>query len=139
MNNIVKSAISTAAGKIFKLKTSQKIAIGAAAAVTAAATGLVIAKSVQAKKQDRSVKSLVLEDATRALPVSVKREPSFEESMEKSSKPFVLPQRNPRKFYHDIMQSYNAPDFTKARVRFDTRGVYREVFSDKRVQATVKP
>lgn len=49
MNNIVKSAISTAAGKIFKLKTSQKIAIGAAAAVTAAATGLVIAKSVQAK------------------------------------------------------------------------------------------
>ena len=48
MNNIVKSAISTAAGKIFKLKTSQKIAIGAAAAVTAAATGLVIAKSVQA-------------------------------------------------------------------------------------------
>ena len=92
MNNIVKSAISTAAGKIFKLKTSQKIAIGAAAAVTAAATGLVIAKSVQAKKQDRSVKSLVLEDATRALPVSVKREPSFEESMEKSSKPFVLPQ-----------------------------------------------
>jgi hypothetical protein len=37
------------------------------------------------------------------------------------------------------MQSYNAPDFTQARVRFDTRGVYREVFSDKRVQATVKP
>ena len=55
------------------------------------------------------------------------------------TKPFVLPQRNPRKFYHDIMQSYNAPDFTKGRVRFDTRGVYREVFSDQRVQATVKP
>ena len=55
------------------------------------------------------------------------------------TKPFVLPQRNPREFYHNLMQSYNAPDFTKARVRFDTRGVYREVFSDKRVQATVKP
>ncbi|MBQ2093228.1 MAG: hypothetical protein II190_01450, partial [Ruminococcus sp.] len=73
MNKIVKSAITTAAGKILKLKTSQKIAIGAAAAVTAAATGVVIAKSVQAKKQDRSVKSLVIEDATRVLPVSVKK------------------------------------------------------------------
>ena len=55
------------------------------------------------------------------------------------TKPFVLPQRNPRKFYHGILYSFNAPDFTKERVRFDTRGVYREVFSDKRVQATVKP
>ena len=51
----------------------------------------------------------------------------------------MLPQRNPRKFYHNIMYSYNAPDFTKARGEFDTHGVYREVFSDKRVQATVKP
>ena len=92
MNNTIKAAVSAAAGKIFKMKTSQKIAIGAAAAVTAAAAGLVIAKGVQAKKQDRSVKSLVLEDATRTLPVSVKREPSFEESMEKSAQPFVLPQ-----------------------------------------------
>ena len=55
------------------------------------------------------------------------------------TKPFVLPQRNPRKFYHGILYSFNAPDFTRERVRFDTRGVYREVFSDKRVQATVKP
>ncbi len=54
------------------------------------------------------------------------------------TKPFVLPQRNPRKFYHGIMYSYNAPDFTKTRVRFKTRGVYRDVFSDKRIQATVK-
>ena len=41
--------------------------------------------------------------------------------------------------YHSILYTFNAPDFTKERVRFDTRGVYREVFSDKRVQATVKP
>ncbi len=54
------------------------------------------------------------------------------------TKPFVLPQRNPRKFYHGIMYSYNAPDFTKTKVRFKTRGVYRDVFSDKRIQATVK-
>ena len=35
MNNTIKAAVSAAAGKIFKMKTSQKIAIGAAAAVTA--------------------------------------------------------------------------------------------------------
>ena len=54
------------------------------------------------------------------------------------TKPFVLPQRNPRKFYHSVMYSYNAPDFTKSKVRFKTHGVYQEVFSDRRVQATVK-
>ena len=55
------------------------------------------------------------------------------------TKPFVLPQKNPRKLYHGTLYSYNAPDFTKTKVHFDTRGVYREVFSDKRIQATVKP
>lgn len=89
---LITSAISYAAGKAFRMKTSKKIAIGAAAAVAAAATGIAVAKTVQAKKQERSVRSLVLEDITRTLPVSVKREPSFEESMEKSAQPFVLPQ-----------------------------------------------
>ena len=89
---IITSAITAAAGKVFKMKTSQKIAIGAAAAVAAAATGVVVAKSVQAKKQERSVKSLVLEDAARALPAAVRQEKSYEECMEKSAQPFVLPQ-----------------------------------------------
>ena len=55
------------------------------------------------------------------------------------TKPFVLPQKNPRKYYHGTLYSFNAPDFTRERVSFDTRGVYREVFSDERIQATVKP
>ena len=88
----ITAAITAAAGKVFKMKTSQKIAIGAAAAVAAAATGVVVAKSVQAKKQERSVKSLVLEDAARALPAAVRQEKSYEECMEKSAQPFVLPQ-----------------------------------------------
>ena len=54
------------------------------------------------------------------------------------TKPFVLPQKNPRKYYHDTLYSFNVPDFTKSKVRFRTRGTYREVFSDERVQATVK-
>ena len=54
------------------------------------------------------------------------------------TKPFLLPQKNPRKYYHNTLYSFNVPDFTKTEVNFDTRGVYREVFSDERVQATVK-
>lgn len=87
----ITSAISTATGKVFKMKTSTKIAIGAAATLTAAATGVAVAKGVQAKKQQRSVKSLVLEDAARALPMPEKKERSFEECLEKSAQPFVLP------------------------------------------------
>ena len=87
----ITAAITTAAGKVFKMKTSQKIAIGAAAAVAAAATGVVIAKNIQAKKQERSVQSLVLEEAARALPAAVNNEKSYEEYLQKSAEPFVLP------------------------------------------------
>jgi hypothetical protein len=55
------------------------------------------------------------------------------------TKPFVLPQKNPRKYYHNTLYSFNVPDFTKAKVDFKTSGTYREVFSDERIQATVKP
>ena len=54
------------------------------------------------------------------------------------TKPFVLPQKNPRAFYHSTLYSFNVPDFTKRKIAFDTHGVYDEVFSDERVQATVK-
>ena len=54
------------------------------------------------------------------------------------TKPFVLPQKNPRAFYHSTLFSFNVPDFTKRKIAFDTHGVYDEVFSDERVQATVK-
>ncbi|MBR1481984.1 MAG: alpha/beta hydrolase [Ruminococcus sp.] len=90
MKNIITAAISAAAGKVFRMKTSRKIAIGAAATLTAAAAGAVIAKNIQAKKQERSVQSLVIEDAARRLPT--KKERTFEESMEHSAQPFVLPQ-----------------------------------------------
>lgn len=44
------AVITGIAEKIFKMKTSQKIALGTAATLAAAATGVVVAKSVQAKK-----------------------------------------------------------------------------------------
>ncbi len=55
------------------------------------------------------------------------------------TKPFVLPQKNPRKYYHNTIYSFNVPDFTKSKVDFDTRHVYRDVFSGQRVQTSVKP
>ena len=55
------------------------------------------------------------------------------------TKPFVLPQKNPRKFYGETLYSFNAPDFTRTKVDFDSRGVYSDVMGDRRVQVTVKP
>ncbi len=49
-----------------------------------------------------------------------------------ASKPFVLPQRNPLKYYHGTLFTFNVPDFTKEKVDFKTAGVYREAFSDVR-------
>lgn len=54
------------------------------------------------------------------------------------SKPFLLPQRNPQKFYREMMQSYNVPDFTLRKVEFDTREAHRQVFRDERVQVEIK-
>ena len=54
------------------------------------------------------------------------------------SKPFLLPQRNPRKYYHEMMDSYNVPDFTKTKVEFDAHEAYRQVFDNKRKQVTIR-
>ena len=54
------------------------------------------------------------------------------------TKPFVLPQKNPRKYYGSTVYSFNVPDLTKEKVHFDTRGVYETVFSDERIKASVK-
>lgn len=89
----VTSVVTTAAGKVAKMKTSHKIALGVATAVTAAATGTVIVKKSQAKKQERSVKSLVIEDAAKMLPLSVKKNIDYEKSLEESAKPFILPEQ----------------------------------------------
>ena len=55
-----------------------------------------------------------------------------------ASKPFLLPQRNPQKYYGESLYSYNVPDFTKRRVQFNATYTWREVSSDERVQATPK-
>ncbi len=54
------------------------------------------------------------------------------------SKPFLLPQRNPRKYYHEMMDAYNVPDFTKTKVDFDAHEAYRQVFDNKREQVKIR-
>jgi len=56
----------------------------------------------------------------------------------KVSKPFLLPQRNPRKFYDEMMDSYNVPDFTRQKVEFDAREAHRQVFNGERVKVKIR-
>ena len=57
----------------------------------------------------------------------------------KVGKSFLLPQKNPRKYYMEMFDAYNCPDFTKTKVDFNMREVRQEVFSDKRIQVKIKP
>ena len=56
----------------------------------------------------------------------------------KVSKPFLLPQRNPRKYYRELMDAYNVPEFTSRKVEFDAREAYRQVFREDRVGVKVR-
>ena len=57
----------------------------------------------------------------------------------RATKPFLLPQRNPQKFYREMFDSYNVPDFTIVKVDFDAREAHRQVFRDERVQVKIRP
>ncbi|MCR4559183.1 MAG: hypothetical protein K5685_03825 [Bacteroidales bacterium] len=55
-----------------------------------------------------------------------------------AGKPFMLPQKNPREYYHKLIHSYNVPDFTAEKVDLDIRAFAREIFSDERIQVGVR-
>jgi len=55
----------------------------------------------------------------------------------KVTKPFLLPQRNPRKYYWEMFDSYNVPDFTKTPVELDAHEVHQHL-SDDRIQVKIK-
>ena len=54
------------------------------------------------------------------------------------SKPFLLPQRDPKRFYDKMMDAYNVPDFTHSRVEFDAREAHRQVFAEDKKQVTIR-
>ena len=53
------------------------------------------------------------------------------------SKPFLLPQRNPRRYYDALEYSYNIPDFTSSRVPFDVRKARHLLISKDRTDVSV--
>lgn len=56
----------------------------------------------------------------------------------KATKPFLLPQRDPRKFYEALLFSYNVPDFTKTKVEINSRQAANMCLDEERTQLTVK-
>lgn len=56
----------------------------------------------------------------------------------KATKPFLLPQENPKKYYLENMHSFNAPDFTRERITLDRKEFGKRMMSDERIQVRVK-
>lgn len=55
----------------------------------------------------------------------------------KVSKPFLLPQRNPREYYRMLMYSYNTPDFVAEPIKANPRELGQAIESDKRTSTKV--
>jgi len=56
----------------------------------------------------------------------------------KATKPFILPQRNPKKYYSESLYSYNTPDFSCRPIDAHARELGRQIESDKRVDTKLK-
>jgi len=55
-----------------------------------------------------------------------------------ATKPFLLPQENPLKYYDETLYSFNTPNFTKAKVNFDTSTAKHEIKGKKRIDTKAK-
>ena len=60
------------------------------------------------------------------------------DEMGKISKAFMLPQRNPRRFYRGRFMSFNVPDFITGPTRFDSRQAAQAINSDFRKDFKVR-
>ena len=56
----------------------------------------------------------------------------------KATKPFLLPQRNPKEYYRLSLYSYNTPDFSSRPIDTQACEMGRQIESDKRVETKVK-
>jgi len=55
-----------------------------------------------------------------------------------ATKPVLLPQRHPWQFYHELLLSYNTPDWIDAHVSFDAHEAYRQIIENKRTPLTLQ-
>ena len=58
---------------------------------------------------------------------------SFMDANGKATKPFLLPQRNPKEYYRESFYSFNTPDFSSRPIVSHARELGRQIESDKRV------
>jgi len=54
------------------------------------------------------------------------------DTLGRATKPFMLPQQNPRRYYQELFMSYNVPDFARGPVEFDKAAATRLINSDRR-------
>ena len=54
------------------------------------------------------------------------------------SKPFMLPQRNPKKYDERSLYSFNTPDFTQRKVDFDSHAAAKEIMGDNRLETKAR-
>ena len=60
------------------------------------------------------------------------------DEMGKISKAFMLPQRNPRRFYRGRFMSFNVPDFITGPTRFDSRQAAKAINDEYRKDFKVR-
>lgn len=60
------------------------------------------------------------------------------DSQGKATKPFMLPQRNPKRFYQQSFYSYNTPDFSSRRIEADARKMGKLIEKDERTATKIK-
>ncbi len=53
-------------------------------------------------------------------------------------KPFLLPQKNPKKYYLDLLDAYNVPEFVKEEVRLDKHAIMNTMREEKATQVRLK-
>jgi hypothetical protein len=56
----------------------------------------------------------------------------------KVSKPFLLPQEDPFRYYDESVYSYNVPDFVSSPVKWDIKEMEKGITSKERTQVTIK-
>jgi len=56
----------------------------------------------------------------------------------RASRPFCLPQRNPREYYAETIYSFNTPDFVQQHIQRDQAALYRTLQGTERVPTTLR-
>ena len=62
---------------------------------------------------------------------------SYIDSIGRASKPFLLPQRDPKNYYRYLLYSYNTPDFASRRIETDSREMGIRIESNQRTETKV--